>query len=88
MLSISGIPVSGTVKVIQGKSIVVKCQTSVNLSSTYAWSNNVSGQNLRLNSVNLSDEKSYTCTVTSTIVPSQNNKASAYLSFALDVLCK
>ena len=77
-------------KAIRGRDIVVKCEASSNPAPSYKWSNNVSGQSLRLHSVSLSDERSYTCTVTNIMIPSQGSyhTASVISSFSLDVLCK
>ena len=64
VFSINSTLVGGTVNVIGGRNIVIKCESSSNPGPSYEWTNNktpdkASGQKLDLQIVNQSDEKSY-----------------------------
>ena len=87
--------VSGTVSVILGANVTVKCDALSNPTSSYKWNNYSSSvitysRNLYLRNVEISDEGTYNCTASNRMVPSTGYQQTGTNSsfFTLDILCK
>lgn len=87
---------SDTLFEIEGRSVVIKCTSSSNpMPNKYKWTNSASIQELDssfigLQNLQLSNEGTYTCTITNTMTPSvgAQRDGSSNASFALKLLCE